>query len=336
MKILLIRLGRIGDIVLSLGVANAIKETFHDSDVTLLTDEKARDLVFEHPALDNVIYLNKSLLKKMSKIKAFFSIVKTIKELKKNKFDIAIDLQCFLETAFIAYLTSAKKRVGYNERMRGIFYNIKVKPIAGKRHDFLMQLKLAEAIGVNIDSVINKVSNGIHPTIKISDKARLYRDIFLKSVGINEFNRIVGINPGASVDYKRWGKHNFAILADKLIEKYNVKVIIFWGPEEEKIAMEVKNLMVNAGVLCCKTNLGELAAFAERCNIFITNDSGPMHIAYAVKVPTFAVFIKEHSDPDISGPIGYKNMVFNITREAKEDENYSIIEELVKAAGEVL
>lgn len=322
-SILLIRFGRFGDIVLSLGVADAIKKTFPKSNITLLTDTEAKDLVLGQPSLNNIVYWDRTLWKNINKIKAIFCILKAILELRKDKFDIAIDLQGFFETAFITYLVKAKKRIGYNEKLKRIFYNIKVN--TSKVHDFIWQLKLAEPIGVNI--------NNAKLSVTISNESKNYRDIFLRTMGLSDkLCPIVGINPGASVDYKRWDERNFAELSDKLIEKYKVKVIIFWGPKEEDIAKAVRNLMKNEAIICCRTNLMELSAFIERCNIFITNDTAGMHIASALDIPVLAIFIRGHSFPEISGPIGDKKKVFVVDGKGK----HQILDELVTLAGTYL
>ena len=111
----------------------------------------------------------------------------------------------------------------------------------------------------------------------------------------------IGINPGGDRQNRRWNPDNYAFVADKLIERLNAKVVLLGGTGEEEISRHIENKMRNDAIdLAGKLTLSELTYIISQFDLLVTNDSGPMHIAAAVKTPLVAIFGPEN--PALMGP----------------------------------
>jgi ADP-heptose:LPS heptosyltransferase len=124
---------------------------------------------------------------------------------------------------------------------------------------------------------------------------------YLKKMGINSEDFLVGINLGGT-GKKKWGFENFIELGNRL-KRENVKVVYFWGPQEKNWVKNLNNTEVLKEIL----PLPKLSALLKRCNLFVSSDSGIMHLATAVGTPTLGIFI--HSDPRKFGPKGKKDRI---------------------------
>ncbi|MEK6646471.1 MAG: glycosyltransferase family 9 protein [Candidatus Firestonebacteria bacterium] len=301
-KVLIIRFHRVGDVVLTLPAVRSLKKTYRNLSITMLVDSRTFNLIEKDDTFDEIIVWDKKRWRNLPKLKAIREIFKALLYLRKKKFDIVLDFQDFLETAVLSFLTGAKNRIGYSDGLKSMFYNIKVAPIKGVRHDVERYFTLLRAIDVKCETDDLK--------IKFTNEDKKYADEFLKNAGINENDILIGVNPGASASYKMWGVDNFSKLADAILQKdNNPKILVFWGPGEEEIANNLISKLSHKLILAPSTSLRQFAALVERCNVFITNDTGPMHIAAGMSVFVLAIFLKNHSDPRISSPLGNKHKV---------------------------
>ena len=128
-------------------------------------------------------------------------------------------------------------------------------------------------------------------------------------MGVSFQRKLVGVNPGAFYgSAKRWPSDRYALLLDRLIQSRPVEVVVFGAPNELAIAQSIQSEMRSRPVILTgKTQLEELIAMISLCDLFITNDSGPMHLATAVGVPTLAIF--GPTDEFATGPLSPRAVV---------------------------
>jgi heptosyltransferase-2 len=133
----------------------------------------------------------------------------------------------------------------------------------------------------------------------------------MQAQGVDLNKNIVGVNPGAFYgSAKRWPSDRYAMLLDKLIEEREANVVIFGSPNELAIAQAIQSAMRHRPVILSgKTQLSELIAMIACCDLFVTNDSGPMHLAAALRVPTVAIF--GPTDAMATGPMSPNAVVLN-------------------------
>lgn len=209
-----------------------------------------------------------------------------IEPLKKGDYDLGVLLTNSFSSAYWFWRGHVKNRIGFSNGLRNILLN-EVVPFPSnieQQHLVLTYKKLLEPLGISESST--------KPKLYLSDKEKHFAQNFLARHGISESNIIVGINPGAAYgSAKCWLPERFREVALKLIENPNVFVIFFGDQSGSSLVGQICNDLPERVLnLAGKTSLRELMALINSCSIFLTNDSGPMHIASAFNIPLLALF----------------------------------------------
>ena len=301
-KILIRGVNWIGDAVLTIPAIKAVRKAFPDAHICLLAKPWVAEIFSESPDIDETI----SYDEKFNGIMGKFRLAKVLRA---SAFDTAILLQNAFDAAFITWLAKIPERIGYKRDCRSFLLTKGIpvpEEILGK-HQVNYYLNIIRSMKVDIQETV--------PYIHLNDNERQKARETISSGLQDPHLPLIGINPGAAYgSAKRWPPENFAELIMKIINDLNGRVIIFGSTAELEIANEITNeintlkikrkteygsrLMVMSG----KTSLRELAALISECDAFITNDSGPMHMASALHVPTAAIF--GSTDPVATGPFG--------------------------------
>jgi len=282
-RILVIKLRAVGDVLLTTPVIRNLKENFPEAEIDFLTEPLSEDILKSNSFLNNLIVFGR-------REKGY---LKFLLSLKKKNYDLVIDLFCNPRSAQMTFATRAKYRVGYSFRLRRYAYNVLLKSRGHEVHNVDFNLDALRALGL-------KVNHGI-PVLQITPRELdLAREFFRKNFSEND--KIIGINAGGGWEAKLWGLKKFAELSDRLIENYDYKVLIFWGPGQIQIYENLKKMMRYEPFIAPPTSLREMAALQKRCDFVISNDSGPMHISAAVGTPTIGIF--GPTNPKLQGPVG--------------------------------
>jgi heptosyltransferase-2 len=204
-------------------------------------------------------------------------------------------------------LAGIRIRIGYNVEQRGIFLTHALDYNSSLREKHMVEnyLDILRAIGVEPERK--------ELVLNIDSKTQIKVEEIMQKKGIMLEDLVIGIAPGAIYgEAKRWPKERFIELADTLIEKYNAKILIFTGPMEKELGYEIKKMMKNSPLTFNGDNpLLETAALIKRCNLFITNDSGLMHVAAAVKTKIIAIF--GSTSPEWTKPYGDGHIIIRKT-----------------------
>ncbi len=292
-RILAIKLRATGDVVLATPVIENLRRRFPRARISFLTEEASADVLRWNPFLDDLIVLPVRRWKRAGFRRSWREQARFYRNLRRKRFDLAIDLFGNPRSAVLTWLTGAQDRVGYAFRVRRLAYNIVVNPPEQAGHEVLFHLEALEALDVPVATD--------RPVVAIPGSADARARNWLDE-NVPENRAVVGLNPGGGWTVKRWPPDRFGRLADALIDEYGVEVLILWGPGEEGIAAEVAGAMRNRPLLLPAVNLAELGAYLKRCLLLVSNDSGPMHMAAALNVPTVGIF--GPTDPRAQGPWG--------------------------------
>lgn len=279
-KILCIKPRGIGDIVLSTIILENLINHFPLAKIDYLTER------FAKPALKYNPFINK-IHSMQSKE---FSLKVAIR-LRKEKYDVVIDLWSNPRSAQITFFSGAKYRVGYAYRGRKYAYNILGTSGKGEVHSAEHNLELLKPLGVKI------ISKNIHYYIDEIDK--LFADEYFLSNNLSD-KSVLGIVPSGGWDSKRCDKKKWVEICLKAIETFNCKILVLWGPGDENDANFIKENLGDECLLAPKSSLNQMAALISKCKMIIANDSGPMHIAAALKIPTLGIF--GPTNPKAHGP----------------------------------
>jgi heptosyltransferase-2 len=312
-KILIRGVNWIGDAILIIPAIRAIRNAYPQAHISLLIKPWVFDIFKQNPDINEIILYDE-------RFKGFTGRLKLAKLLRLKKFNMAILLQNAFDAALISWLSRIPERIGYKRHWRGPLLTkaIPVDKEILKQHQVYYYLNLLKKIG--LDSVEPQ------PYIYLTDDERRYAKKLLNtSLSTHHVSPVVGINPGATYgSAKRWLPERFAELIQRIINELNGSVIIFGSQSETEIVnkivkeVNIQNTKHPSPLaphlspilnMTGKTTLRELAALISECDVFITNDSGPMHMASALFVPIVAIF--GSTDEAVTGPLGEGHRIIN-------------------------
>lgn len=301
-RILIIRTDRIGDVLLSTPATKAVRDAYPNGHIAMMVRPYAEDIVDGNPYLDEVILYDKD-----GKHKSWAGTLKFAGEIRRKRFDTALILHPTNRSNLIPFLAGIPERVGYNKRLGFLLTKrLEDSKHLGEKHEIDYNLEVLRAAGIEAKDRI------LYMPIKEEDKKVIDRFFVLN--GLNDSLGIIAIHPGASCPSKRWSAFRFGRVADELMERYGFKAVIIGGPQDVKTVKQMHQAMLKTPIILSEEHsLGEFAALLKRCKIFISNDSGPVHIAVAVGTPVISIFGR--SDPGLSpkrwAPTGPKDMVIH-------------------------
>ena len=276
-NILVINTTAIGDTLLSTPALRAIRKGFPSVYVAVLVSKPAKEILLENKYINELIdYQPRINLPYLIKLPTL------LKRLKSKRFDLVIALHGNdPDTAPIAYLTCASHRLGWQESRLSFLFTMPVKMRVENEHFAEVRVGALSNIGV--------LPDGIELDMPLNSKDEEEAVAFLKK---NYFQKgiLAGLHPFGSKPYKWWPLDRMARAGDYLYKKYNLQLIIFGGIKERDKAIEMSSMMeakplIAAGELSIRGS----AALIKKCRLFITTDSGPMHIAQAMRTPTIAL-----------------------------------------------
>ena len=294
----------IGDAVMTTPAIRAIRKNFPQAEISILAKPWVLS-VFEHnPHVDRcIVYDSEALHRGLS------GKIKLVRDLKQYRFDTAILLQNAFEAAFISFFAQIPCRIGYNTDARGplLSHAVPLSKEIKKKHQTAYYLDILRGVGLDTD--------GQALTLVVGDKYENKADEILNLHGISPGDKLVGINPGATFGpAKQWFPERYAELTDQIQEAFGAQIILFGGPGDSETGIKISEMMRHPPInLSGKTDLGEAMALIKRCSLFITNDSGLMHVAAALHVPLIAIF--GSTNPTTTGPWSNKSRIIKIPAE---------------------
>ncbi len=269
-NILFLRHDGIGDMVLSTPAFRALKEGMPHARLTVLASPRNRDILSGNPFVDEVMLYEPGLS----------GTVKIIRELRRRSFDIVIDpfLSYKLHTALLAVLSGAGYRLGFAVSGREVFFNLRCPEGDERRSVSAQTLDMARALGLNPrDSM---------PRLYVSGREREEAWENLRKKGAVKGDILVGIHPGGRYESQRWPAGRFAMAADYMISVYRARVVLFGAEDDRETVRFIRKVMSNRPLLMDEAGLRAFIAALSCCSLLICNNSGPLHIASALGIPS--------------------------------------------------
>jgi len=256
----------------------ALREAFPKAFISYVVEEPYKELVEGNQSLDKVIFL-----KKKQKIKDFFKLTRQIR---KEKYDIALDFHGGPRASLITLLSGAKLKLGYRIKYRNFIYDIKIARGAesGHLHSVENHLNLVKALGVSI-AVPPSLS---FPQARAAEVEKEKK--FIERYQL-EGNKIITIHISAGNEFRDWGVDNLVRLSELLAQKPGIQIILVGASQDLKAEEEIlKKSKTRLYSLVGQLNLRELREFIRQSSLFVGPDSGPMHIAATTSTPIVALF----------------------------------------------
>jgi heptosyltransferase-2 len=278
-NVLVLQTSFLGDTVLTLPLISEIKRRFPVKRLSVVCLPLSRELLQDYSVIDEVIVDDKKDLDR-----GFAGLKRTAAALKSRRFTLALTPHKSLRSALLLHFAGIPYRVGFRQS-RGWFLFQKRVHRDSTRHDVERNLSLLRAFGIAVENCQRELALPVSRAIQDSVDAKL------SSLGIAEKKITIGLNPGSVWPTKRWSTAGFARLTELLKQRYDCQVLLFGGAEDAETVADVQSRCGCAGInLVGEISLRHLAAAIGRCHVFVTNDSAPMHVAVARKVPVVALF----------------------------------------------
>ena len=301
-KILMIKFWGIGNIVMLFPTIRAVRRKFPEAEIDMFTLRTNREIVEGNSWIDNVYFLDHQ------RFVAFaVSYLKIAFRLRRERYDMILDFEQFAKTSSVfALLVGGRERIGFDTpgQGRGIAYTRRVAYLDYK-HMTEVFFRIAKGAGVDRADL---------SPVRLDIREEEYEKVksFLYENNIKPEDLLVGMHPCASINVvqRRWEPEKFAELADILIEKYGARVVFTGtGREEDELVSKILSMMRNSAISgASKFAALELAAFAEKCNFFVSNDTAPVHIASAMGTPVVGIY--GPNTPYLYGPRGDNHLAF--------------------------
>ena len=307
-RILIVKLDHIGDVVTSLPSVYSIRKRFPDAVVTFLTGEWSKDVLKNNPYINNIeIYNSNRFNRERKNRKSIIQRIRYLRSIFKKRYDLIAGLRDDWLTLIFSLIYFPKARVDrgtvriklkYENTLGLIFKSEKNNKTI---HEIDTNLKIAEMAGSE--------AIGEKKFIFLSEGERDWAEEFLSSKGLKE-KKFVIISPGAKWKYRRWDTRNFALLADRIREKFGLEILISGSKGEVDTAEDMRVMMKEKGIsVAGKIDIRQTLSLLEKALICITNDSGMVHLTSGLNIPVVALFGAQ--DPMKFGPWSDINAVYH-------------------------
>ena len=309
-RILIVRLAPLGETILMTPVIRAMRQTFPDAHIACMIDSIRTDLVRANPNLDEVIPYKSS-------------IPKLIYGMARRSFQLAVILQPTFRLVLHTFLAGIPYRVGFETNSGGRRLLHLAVPNNTNQHETARYLDVVRALGIEPKSD--------EPEVFLDQKSQAWANEFLCNAKINNNLLLIGLNPGAGTTYRRWAVERFAEVGNFLQTEYKAQLLIMGGPREADLPLELAALINGRTNVITDTTPMQLASIIQKCNLFISNDTGPMHLSTALKTTTVALF--GASNPVQWAPIWPQHTVIarNSMEEIAVEEVLSAVQERLDA-----
>jgi heptosyltransferase I len=274
-RVLLVKLGALGDIVHAIPVAAALRRALPSARLDWLVSPRHRAILDLVPVVDRRLEMPDSRM------------LGVVRELRRNGYDVALDLQGLMKSAFLARASGAKRVIGFaprytREPLSRLFYSETYDPGgAGMYHEdethvVLTNLGLLEPLGIRCAA----------PEFPIDVPS----SAVAKQVVDATSGRYAILNVGAAWPNKRWMPSRFGAVAAGLLAQHGLRSVVVWGPGEEQLARDAAAASSGAATVLPETSIADIAALARGASLFVSGDTGPAHLAAAVGTPIVGIF----------------------------------------------
>jgi ADP-heptose:LPS heptosyltransferase len=289
MRIALILPCCIGDVILATATLRALRRAYPNAHITWAVGSWSRPAVEHHPDLNAVLDTGSAALP----VKSASGFLQFVRQLRAGKFDLAVSLVRSPLMSLAVRLSGIPRRAGLDSNGRGFGYNIRARiDPAEPRHEAEIYLDVPRALGID--------TSGCYANIPVSDADRAVVREYLEKRGAQGSYLVInpagGRNPGMTLDAKRYPPHQLAALADRLADRYNLRVVLVGASTDSELINATREPLQTPSIAFAgDLTFGQIAALAAESFLYIGNDTGLTHLAAAAGART--VMIMGPTDP---------------------------------------
>jgi len=286
-----------GDLLHTLPAVAALRSRFPGARIDWLVETRHRDVLLDNPDVNGLIEVDTlGWRRRLFSPRTWREIRESVARIRERRYDVVLDLQGTVKSAVSAFLARSDRRIGFaaghlKEFAAALLYTERVTPNGGRPHVIDRHLGLLRAL--DIDTNERRFRLPVSPASEAAAEGELAR------MNLSEY---VLLNPGGSWVTKRWSPERFGRLAAAIGREWKLESLVVWGPGEEAMAREVVEASQGAARLAPRTSVRELVPYIRKARLFVSGDSGPLHLASACGVPAVGIF--GPTDPARNGPFG--------------------------------
>lgn len=303
-NILIIKLSSLGDVIHASPCAQALRELYPTAKITWIVEKNFAGLLIGSPVLDEVIQVDLAYLRKASLGDAFTYLNQLRRNLRARQFDLVLDMQGLFKSALIAWMTGCKERIGYGWQREGSsFISQGINGEHAKDHVIQAYLDVVRYLGSKV----------MEPVFPLPDLTVAKANVAALLDGAAPSNNRIVFAPGASKANKEWPVAHYISLA-KMLTLDGWTIVVVGGKTDVDKGRQLAEAVSGVLDLTGKTSLQELAALLAESTLFVSGDTGPLHIAVATGVPIVALY--GPTRPERTGPYGKLATVLRAPQEA--------------------
>ena len=291
-RVLVVKLDHLGDVLLATPVFSNLRQAYPNAELHALTGAWSRVVLERHPDINKVLEYNSPAFCRTGQPTSLRETFQLYKQLHHQKYDLLVALRSDWRIVCSAFLRVTPKRL--DRAALQVANKLGVRQFTGT-HETTRNLDVLRQAGISTPIQTT--------TFSVTAEDEKWASDFLETYQIDTERPLVAIHPGSPIPLKRWAPERYAELADWLIARKRAQLLFVGVKDEIPIITEIQRLMRAASNnIAGKTTLTELASILHTCNVFIGNDSGPMHLAAAVGTRTIGLY--GPGDPTRFGPVG--------------------------------
>ncbi|MBI1748221.1 MAG: lipopolysaccharide heptosyltransferase I [Acidobacteria bacterium] len=302
-RILILKLGSIGDIVHTLPAVAALRRRYPQARLDWVVETRAKTILENCPVVDALIEIDtRRWRRRPFAYTTIHECTDLMRGLRRARYDVAIDFQGLMKSATLAFISGAEVRVGFagthlREAAAQFLYTQKVTPgPAQHTHIITQNNALVQSLGVPVEEWTFPIA------VTAEDEA--YVEGQLQKLGVT---RYAIINPGGGWVNKLWPAERYGQLASRLWTDCGLKTVVTAGPAEGELVYRVLRQAPSQSTVFLPTTIKQLVPLAKRASFFIGGDTGPLHIAAAVGTPIIGLY--GPTLPARNGPFGVSDKV---------------------------
>ena len=327
-NILVIDFGQLGDVVMSLPALRAIRTRFPNARITVAVGKPGGELIELSGYANDILEVDRVSLRDGPTLISIGRIIKFVSGVRQAKYDFVIDLHSYYETNLLGFLSGAPRRLFSRRSNRSLDFLSNFKPQPAKEvestHLVDRYLDLLKPLGIQNAPRV--------PTLNTNAAADFAVEALLKKEKAQSGELLVGVFPGAGHPSRIWPTEKFADLADHLVRNDRVRVIVFAGPEERSKVPVMRPLFPPSAIFFDRLTIPQLISAQARLSLFVSNDTGPVHLAAATGTPVIVIY--DRQEPHGFTPVGdHHRLIFGQSiREIPVAQVYKAAHELIAAS----
>lgn len=300
-RFLIVSTTGLGDTLWATPAIRSLRHSFPRAYIAVLTTPLGREVLENNPHIDELF------LWKKPPLFSFFCLLRTLRQKKFEKILIFHTSQRALLP--LCYLLQAPEMIGSEGINKGLDFLLTKKIPQKSLHEIARRIEIVEKAYPNRSEIWSMGARSIDPSLElyVSKKAQESMEEFLKSRAIHSFIPLVGIHPGAKDKFKQWEPASFIEVGKRLKDHLGCQIFVTGNQEERALMEQIAGEIPGAIALTENLPLPLFAALVKRFSLMLSNDTGPMHVAFALRTPTVALF--GPTDPKLCGPFAAGNNI---------------------------